>query len=109
VHGPNGFYRQFAGDGPGITATPAGQDLRLTITCTSPAMTRLAVSGAHAGLPAQVAVPAGETVTVTIPARRRGGWYDVSVTADAIPRYLRHLSGHVETGAPSASDPALSS
>jgi len=108
VHGPNGFYREFAGDGPDITAIPAGPDLRLKITNSAPAMARLAVADAHAGPATYVAVPAKETVTVIVPAGRHGGWYDVSVTADAIPGYRRHLSGHVETGAPSVSDPALS-
>jgi phospholipase C len=108
VHGPNGFYREFAGDGPDITAIPAGADLRLKVTNSSRATARLTVSDAHAGPAARVAVPAGDTVTVIVPAGRHGGWYDTSVTADAIPGYLRRLSGHVETGAPSVSDPALS-
>jgi phospholipase C len=35
------------------------------------------------------------------------GWYDVLVTSDSSPRYLRRLAGHIETGRPSVSDPAL--
>jgi phospholipase C len=34
-------------------------------------------------------------------------WYDVSVTAAEAPGRLRRLAGHIETGRPSHSDPAL--
>src|SRR5262249_17605170 len=34
-------------------------------------------------------------------------WYDLSVTVAGDPVFLRHLAGHVETGRPSTSDPAL--
>jgi phospholipase C len=40
VHGPNGFYREFAGEGPDITASPARGELELAIT--SPGAARLA-------------------------------------------------------------------
>ncbi|MFB9840222.1 phospholipase domain-containing protein [Actinoallomurus acaciae] len=35
------------------------------------------------------------------------GWYDLTVTSDQDRTFLRRLAGHVETGRPSASDPAL--
>jgi phospholipase C len=35
------------------------------------------------------------------------GWYDLSVTTDASPKFLRRLAGRVETGRPSVSDPAF--
>jgi phospholipase C len=35
------------------------------------------------------------------------GWYDLSITLAGSPIYLRQLAGHVETGRPSISDPAL--
>jgi hypothetical protein len=28
------------------------------------------------------------------------GWYDLSATLDADPKFLRRFSGHIETGAP---------
>lgn len=33
-------------------------------------------------------------------------WYDVSVTAEGDPGFLRRFAGHVETGADGVSDPA---
>ncbi|MEV5302133.1 alkaline phosphatase family protein [Amycolatopsis methanolica] len=32
VHGPNGFYRRFAGSGAEVTARPVGEDLQLVLT-----------------------------------------------------------------------------
>lgn len=105
VHGPNGFYRQFVGDGPDIRATPANGQLNLAITNSSSAVVRLEVTSAYDGKQSQVAARPGSTVAVTAPSAFGTGWYDVSVTSDANPRYLRRLAGHVETGRPSVSDP----
>jgi len=33
-------------------------------------------------------------------------WYDLSVTSNDDPTFLRRLAGHVENGRPSISDPA---
>jgi phospholipase C len=106
VHGPNGFYRQFTGDGPAVTAAPVGPDLALTFTNPGPAV-RLTLADAYAGTSVPVTVPARASVGVNIPAVLAGGWYDVTVTAAAEPGYLRRLAGHVETGQASISDPAL--
>jgi phospholipase C len=107
VHGPNGFYREFAGHGPDITATPAGARLDLAITNGSAGIVRLTLTSAYEGGRSQVTVRPGSTVTVTAPSAFGTGWYDVSVTSDADPHYLRRLAGHVETGKPSVSDPSL--
>jgi phospholipase C len=34
-------------------------------------------------------------------------WYDLAVACDQDSTFLRRLAGHVETGRPSTSDPAL--
>jgi phospholipase C len=107
VHGPNGFYRQFTGTGPDITAVPLGQNLTLKFTNTSHAAVRLTVAEAYSGRSFPFAVPAGRSDSLLIPSLLSKGWYDISVTAHGNPAYLRRLAGHVETGAPSVSDPAL--
>jgi phospholipase C len=107
VHGPNGFYRQFAGEGPGIMAIPAGANLRLKVTNNSSAAVKLTLADAYAGTSSAVTVPARVTVPVIVRTAAGSGWYDVSVTSDADPGYLRRLAGHVETGRASISDPAL--
>jgi phospholipase C len=35
------------------------------------------------------------------------GWYDLSVTSVEAPEYLRRFAGHIESGRPSISDPAV--
>jgi len=107
VHGPNGFYRQFTGEGPDIAASPARGGLELAITSRSSASVRLTLASAYDGQRSQVTVPANTTVRVTVPSVGSTGWYDVLVTADSSPQYLRRLAGHIETGQPSVSDPAL--
>jgi phospholipase C len=39
------------------------------------------------------------TYTETVPTTH--GWYDLTVTVDGAPTFLRRFAGHVETGAPS--------
>jgi phospholipase C len=107
VHGPNGFYRQFAGSGPDITAAPSGGSLRLAVTNNSSAAERLTLADAYNGRSTDVTVPPRSTVPVIVRTAFGSGWYDVSVTSDADPGYLRRLAGHVETGQASISDPAL--
>jgi phospholipase C len=107
VHGPNGFYRQFAGEGPGVTAEPVAENLRLKITNHSAAVVALTLADAYAGKPSVVKVPSGGEMSVIVRTVAGSGWYDVSVTSAADPGFLRRLAGHVETGHPSVSDPAL--
>jgi len=107
VHGPNGFYREFAGEGPDITAAPAGTNVRLLITNRSSAAARLILTSAYGGEPSHVTVPPRSAVPVTVPTAAEAGWYDVSIRAHGNSAYLRRLAGHVETGRPSFSDPAL--
>ena len=35
------------------------------------------------------------------------GWYDLVVRSDAESGFVQRLAGHVETGAPGVSDPAM--
>jgi phospholipase C len=35
------------------------------------------------------------------------GWYDLTVRVDSDARFQRQLAGHVETGRPSVTDPAI--
>jgi len=44
---------------------------------------------------------------VNWPIAGSGNWYDISLTSDSDPRYLRRLAGHIEDGNPSVSDPAI--
>jgi phospholipase C len=100
VHGPNGFLRRFRGAGPDVTARhDASGEVHLTLANHGTRPVTLIVGGSG-----PIRLRAGQRATHTI---RAPGWYDVSITSDADHRYLRRLAGHVETGGPGTSDPAL--
>ena len=49
----------------------------------------------------------GARAVHTAELERSHGWYDLSVATDEDHAFLRRLAGHVETGRPSSSDPAI--
>ncbi|KNB50542.1 phosphocholine-specific phospholipase C [Streptomyces caatingaensis] len=113
VHGPNGFFRTFRGEGrstgPEVTARhdAATGGLVLTLANPGPEARRLTVTCAY-GAPAEtLTVGAGAAVRHTVRPRAAGRWYDVTVTSREDPAFRRGFAGHVETGAPGVSDPAL--
>ncbi|MYR11268.1 DUF756 domain-containing protein, partial [Streptomyces sp. SID724] len=114
VHGPNGFLRTFRSPGsavgPEVTArhNDGSGNLDLTLTNRGATEVRLTLSnaGAYGGGERSVTVRPGATVSRTVDLRAGKRWYDVSVTAEGDPAFLRRFAGHVETGAAGVSDPA---
>ncbi|MEU6576586.1 phosphocholine-specific phospholipase C [Streptomyces sp. NPDC046805] len=111
VHGPNGFLRVFKGPGrtagPEVTARHAGDDVELTFTNQGPGTVRLKLSDGYGGRPTTVAVRSGATVRKTVDLAASSRWYDLTVTSDADPGFVRRFAGHVENGRPGVSDPAI--
>ncbi|MET9833598.1 phosphocholine-specific phospholipase C [Streptomyces sp. NPDC006385] len=111
VHGPNGFVRAFKGSnkaaGPEVTARHAGDDVELTFTNKATASVRLKVTNGYGGRATTVTVRSGATVRRTLDLARSRRWYDLTVTSDADPAFLRRFAGHVENGRPGVSDPAI--
>ncbi|MFE9095721.1 phosphocholine-specific phospholipase C [Streptomyces sp. NPDC007264] len=111
VHGPNGFQRVFKGPGrsagPEVIARHGRDDITLTFTNKGSGTVRFKVASGYGGRPKTLTVRAGATVghTVGLEASRR--WYDLTVTCDADPSFLRRFAGHVENGRPGVSDPAI--
>ena len=112
VFGPNGFLRQFTGSAAGaeVSARHDGTsgEIRLVLTNAGSAAVRLTVTDAYHSRPSRTyALRPGARVADTVPSHGSNGWYDVSVVADSDGTFLRRLAGHVETGHPGTSDPAL--
>ncbi len=111
VHGPNGFLRVFKGKGgaagPEATARHVGDDLELTFTNKGSGTVRLKVVNGYGGGPVAVTVRPGATVRHTVDLTASKRWYDVTVTSEADPAFVRGFAGHVENGRPGVSDPAI--
>ncbi|AOR30792.1 phospholipase C, phosphocholine-specific [Streptomyces fodineus] len=111
VHGPNGFLRVFKGKGkaagPEATARHVGDNLELTFTNRGSGTVRLKVANGYGGHPVTVTVRPGATVKHTVDLTASKRWYDVTVTCEADPAFLRGFAGHVENGHPGVSDPAI--
>ncbi|MEU6593738.1 phosphocholine-specific phospholipase C [Streptomyces sp. NPDC046881] len=111
VHGPNGFLRVFKGRnkvaGPEVTARHAGDDIELTFTNKGSGTVKLKLANGYGGSPVTVTVRPGATVRHTVALAASTRWYDLTVTSDADPAFLRGFAGHVENGLPGVSDPAI--
>jgi phospholipase C len=126
VHGPNGFYRHFAGplqkrDKPVVENVhvtvsednAAGQIvLSLKNTSSDAAAVTLAFAEAYARgetLPSQrvVTVAAGQSLDLKFDLAAADQWYDFSLTQAAVPGWTRRYAGHVETGRASRTDPGI--
>ncbi len=109
-HGPNGFFRRFAG----TTTAPLlevhggrdGDQLVLRLYNHSAATVRAHVADAYAA-DHTVKVPSHQSRTVRLGLAATHGWYDALVTVPAHPSFARALAGRIETGCPSTSDPQL--
>jgi phospholipase C len=113
LHGPNGFLRQFRG-GPSETLEvtqsydAAAQSLRIVLRNHGTAPLAVAAANAYAaGAAHALTLAPGATVMDSWPIAKANHWYDISVTVAQDPGFLRRLAGHIETGRPSRSDPAL--
>jgi phospholipase C len=115
VHGPNGFLRAFAGDfgedtgRPGVYVdyAPDGHVAMISLANhgTKPLTLELR-SIAYADVKETIALSPGAARTVRYPVAASDHWYDFAVDL-AGSAWSRRFAGHVETGLPSRSDPAL--
>jgi len=123
VMGPNGFTRRFAGDGSAAASAQSvaaelqcssvvqGDDVALRLTLSNTGKTRLRLqlkplAYSQAG-PRSLELAPGASVVQGWSLEDSHGWYDLALTLDQSPKFLRRLAGRVETGRPSISDPAI--
>src|SRR5262249_26398062 len=124
VFGPNGFLRGFRGslfpDARANLDVEARYDadkleVELNIRNVSPGPCVVSFGNAYAvkgdddgddNRGAQRLRP-GQAFDVTFRLKKSFGWYDIAITVDTDPQYLRRLAGHLENGQDSASDPAF--
>ena len=121
VTGPGAFHREFAGDAaaaasgarvaPDARAEHGGfgdEGVRLLLSNDGGSAVKLTVAAnAYSRAPARhYHLAPGQVVEDRWSVEDSVGWYDLSVTCDASPAFLRRLAGRVENGRPRVSDPA---
>ena len=110
AYGPNGFLRRFAGnlgldcDQLEVTSSIDTNAGTITLTLQNSTVTNVnfTITDGYGLIgPWTNSVPSGSIGTnVFFATTNNGGWYDLTVTANSDPQFLRRLSGDVETGVP---------
>ena len=115
VSGPNGFLRTFNG---GLTAGSANLNVRaiyekgsgsiaLLIQNEGPSAEEVSIVDAYSGKTHTQVLPPHGSATYVSQLQESFGWYDLTVRVDSDASFQRRLAGHVETGRPSMTDPAI--
>jgi phospholipase C len=113
VHGPNGFFRHFQGDARGLEVTTRydvpNQALILTIKNNAPRPQTIHVQQAEAygNANRRLLLEPGEVKHDPWILAASDRWYDLSMTMEGNENFLYRYAGHLETGEPSKTDPAI--
>ena len=117
AHGPNGFYRRFAGRGNQTLAVAltetAGGDIVLNFVNSGTELRKVEVAmdepypAAEGERRRMIAVGPGQSMRSVWKLAASDCWYSLTVSAEGLPDFLRHFAGHVETGSASRTDPAI--
>ena len=114
VHGPNGFFRHFKGDGSEYLEVRATYDARgtaVTLKLTNKGSRRVevVVSDRYTGRDAKLTLSPGESESERRPLAHTKGWYHLVVTIRGKSGFQYGYAGHVENGKDSISDPRMGS
>lgn len=114
VHGPNGFVRSFKGNSASrktmlrVAARYQREGgVMLALSNDGHAFCHVTVENLYDGESLTYMLKPGEQVEKHWFLGDSYGWYDVIVRADAEDGFVQRLAGHVETGGPSVTDPAI--
>ncbi|WP_337042283.1 phosphocholine-specific phospholipase C [Emticicia sp. 17c] len=122
VYGPNGFLREFIGNAadPSVSITCEYQrlktdkkkltgniELKIKNLDTQKPVTIEITDHAYKNGNHTKTVAAGASSTVVLDLGKSFGWYDFSVKVKGNTTFEKHYAGHVETGKPSFTDPAM--
>ncbi len=121
VLGPNGFHRHFTGNARRVAAAAQpNPEVRVSMDAVNG---ELVIALSNAGsfacsmslvankyyevAPQTIKLAAGASQTLRLPLRESAYWYDFSVRVAGQADFSRRFAGHLETGEPSISDPAM--
>ena len=113
VYGPNGFYREFAGDGQDLDInvvfepqTSGNALVKITNNTPREQHITLADNAYKTGKQAK-SISAGKSVTVALDLQKNHNWYDVSVKVQGHDSFAKRYAGRIETGKSTYSDPFM--
>ena len=115
VSGPNGFLRTLAG---GLAASSANltvnaiyekgsEGITLVIRNQGSSAEKVNIFDAYSGKTRTQVLHPHSSVTYVSRLEESFGWYDFTVRVDSDARFQRQMAGHLETGKPSVTDPAM--
>lgn len=116
TYGPNGFFREYRGGAtdPQVEVACAygshsGSHLVFTLTNrdTSKPATLVLTDTAYGTEPLTRTLAPGETAQVPVDLSSSTRWYELELTVDGAPDYIRRYAGRVETGEDGQSDPQI--
>jgi phospholipase C len=107
VHGPNGFYRHYAGSAAttlAVATQAAHAPGLLTLTLSSSDPVTVELIDAY-GAERSFAVSGSQPLTIAT--GDRGGWYDITLSSPDDPSFACGLAGRLESNGQLTSDPQL--
>jgi phospholipase C len=115
VLGPNGFLRTFAGglgeDSANLTVNAIhdedSEGIALAIRNHGSSAEKVSIFDAYSGKTHTRMLDPHDSATYVNHLHKSFGWYDITVRIDSDASFKRQLAGHVESGRPSVSDPAI--
>jgi phospholipase C len=117
VYGPNGFYRHYRGGAPGLSAANlessisydvAANTVTLAVKNAGTLPATVLVKNVYTGATTSHQLARGSTLSSTVSVVRYAGWYDFILSVESDLTFQQQLAGHLETGRPSTTDPAMS-
>ncbi|WP_375490396.1 phosphocholine-specific phospholipase C [uncultured Jatrophihabitans sp.] len=113
LHGPNGFFRRFAGTAAKhsveVAAEQDANTHRLLLQLSNPTSSAqtLEFADAYRSRTRSLRLEPRSQHRVELDTGDAGGWYDVTITVRGDTGYLRQLAGRLDNGGPAISDPQL--
>jgi phospholipase C len=115
VYGPNGFFRRFAGSLSSGSANlavltiydPQSESIALSLRNLGSQAAKISILNAYSGKTQTRVVHPQNNATLVDHFKESFGWYDLTIRVESDAHFTRQLAGHIETGRPSTSDPAI--
>ncbi|WP_035606578.1 phospholipase C, phosphocholine-specific [Haloferula sp. BvORR071] len=111
TYGPNGFFREYVGDGAeplAVACRYAGPQLLLQFVNRGSTAVELLITDHGYGTAARpLRLEASEAKDLSVDLSSSFRWYDLGITINGNPRFLRRFAGRVENGEHGVSDPLI--